>query len=225
MQVIPKHISGIYSIVNKTNNKFYIGSAVDIRERIYIHFGKLRKNQHHSSYLQSAYNKYGESNFDVKILSTCPKEYLIKLEQWFIDTQKPNYNICKVAGSLLGITKSESSKQKLRETHKRKFKTEGTRKLNLQQIEEIKQLLLNGELQINIANNYNVSVSVISKLKNKLNIDFRNSYENRKSKNKYEKYPESYINELKQKLKNEGCSVYKFIKDNNLKQTFYKLLK
>ena len=68
MQVIPKHISGIYSIVNKTNNKFYIGSAVDIRERIYIHFGKLRKNQHHSSYLQSAYNKYGESNFDVKIL-------------------------------------------------------------------------------------------------------------------------------------------------------------
>ena len=54
---------GIYCIQNKLNNKQYIGSSADISKRLKEHFRKLRKKEHHSYHLQSAFNKYGEDNF------------------------------------------------------------------------------------------------------------------------------------------------------------------
>lgn len=59
---------GIYQILNLINNKCYIGQSVDIKNRIYNHFGNLRANIHHNSHLQSSFNKYGEEHFKVNIL-------------------------------------------------------------------------------------------------------------------------------------------------------------
>ena len=55
--------SGIYRIRNLTNNKFYIGSAVNLNKRKNQHFHYLRNNKHHNKPLQNSYNKYGESSF------------------------------------------------------------------------------------------------------------------------------------------------------------------
>ena len=104
--------SGIYKITNIITNKIYIGSAVNFYKRFYLHLNMLNNNKHHSKYLQKSWIKYGKENFKFEILATCPKEYLIKLEQWFIDNLKPEYNTCKIAGSLLGFKKSEESKLK-----------------------------------------------------------------------------------------------------------------
>lgn len=92
-----KDISGIYKITNLINNKFYIGSGKCIRKRFYHHKTMLKHNKHTNSYLQRSWNKYGENNFKFEILVICPKEYRIKLEQWFLDNMKPDYNICKNA--------------------------------------------------------------------------------------------------------------------------------
>jgi group I intron endonuclease len=106
--------SGIYQIRNATNEKIYIGSAVNITARWNKHLVNLRKTKHHNLYLQNAYNKYGEENFEFSILEYCEKEYLIEREQYYLDTLCPEYNICKKAYSCLGIKHTEEEREKMR---------------------------------------------------------------------------------------------------------------
>lgn len=109
-----KSKSGIYRIINVITNKSYIGSSVNFYKRMKKHSQDLIKNKHHSSYLQNSYNKYGKENFVFEIIAFCPKEYIIKLEQWFLDNLKPEYNIRTNAKSNLGLKMSASTKEKLR---------------------------------------------------------------------------------------------------------------
>lgn len=103
--------SGIYAIQNIINLKCYIGSATNLHRRFIEHQSALNRNEHYNSYLQRSYNKYGENNFKFYILANCPTEYLLKLEQWFIDNIKPEYNILEKSTSVLGFKHSEKTKQ------------------------------------------------------------------------------------------------------------------
>lgn len=105
--------SGVYYIMNKETKAKYIGSAKNFKSRFQIHLSDLKLNKHHSIVLQRAYNKYGAESFSFEKIAFCPPEYLIRLEQWFLDTQKPEYNICKIAGSRLGLKCSDSHKLKV----------------------------------------------------------------------------------------------------------------
>lgn len=103
-----KKKSGIYKIV--INNKFYIGSACNLYQRIHHHKSELLKNKHANTHLQRSFNKH--KYFTFEILAECPKEYLLKLEQWFMDSLKPQYNIRKEAKSNYGLRMSEEQKKK-----------------------------------------------------------------------------------------------------------------
>lgn len=108
-----KKISGIYQIKNKTNNHAYIGSAVDIDGRFRTHKSSLNKKKHHSLYLQRAWDKYGQSNFIFETLERVEVlENLIIREQHYLDERNPEYNICKIAGSCLGVKFSPESNLK-----------------------------------------------------------------------------------------------------------------
>lgn len=54
---------GIYKIINIINNKFYVGSAVDLKRRKTRHFSELRTGKHNNRHLQAAWVKYGEQAF------------------------------------------------------------------------------------------------------------------------------------------------------------------
>ena len=54
---------GIYKIINVINNKFYVGSAVDLKRRKTQHFSELRTSKHNNRHLQAAWDKYGEQAF------------------------------------------------------------------------------------------------------------------------------------------------------------------
>lgn len=54
---------GIYKIINVINNKFYVGSAVDLKRRKARHFSELRTGKHNNRHLQAAWQKYGEAAF------------------------------------------------------------------------------------------------------------------------------------------------------------------
>jgi group I intron endonuclease len=54
---------GIYKIINVINNKFYVGSAVDLKRRKTRHFSELRTGKHNNRHLQAAWVKYGEQAF------------------------------------------------------------------------------------------------------------------------------------------------------------------
>ena len=98
---------GIYKITNLLNNKFYIGSSCDIRARKYLHFSMLKNNKHHSPILQRVYDKYGKKYLLFEIIEECDIENLIEKEQYYLDTLKPEYNCCKIAGRTDGIISSK----------------------------------------------------------------------------------------------------------------------
>lgn len=106
---------GIYKITNTINNKFYIGSSVNLTRRKAEHKYRRKLNIIHNSAIRSAVLKYGEDNFIFEILETVDcKSKLQNLEQYYIDLLNPDYNIRKFAQSNRGIKCSESQLQHLR---------------------------------------------------------------------------------------------------------------
>lgn len=125
------HKTGVYEIVNIITNERYIGSASRVGKSnslsgFYVRFDKhkllLKNNKHYNIHLQRSYNKYGENNFNFNVLSICPSEYCIKLEQWFLDNLKPEYNIRKIADSNKGIKFTAEHKEKLSKSIKNSLK-------------------------------------------------------------------------------------------------------
>jgi len=106
--------SGIYEILNTANGKRYVGSAVDLKRRKRDHWRELRRNCHYNRYLQRSWNKYGAGAFVFKVLHILYSENLIAIEQGEIDA-KGEYNIAPVAGSCLGIERSQEYKDRMRQ--------------------------------------------------------------------------------------------------------------
>jgi group I intron endonuclease len=66
--------------------------------------------------LQNAFNKYGEENFEFKVILYCERNELTYYEQNLVDLWNPEYNICKICvTNRLGIKHTEKSKQKMSE--------------------------------------------------------------------------------------------------------------
>jgi len=54
------------------------------------------------SIINNALLKYGYAKFSLEILEYCEPIKCIKREQYYFDLFKPEYNLLKTAGSLLG---------------------------------------------------------------------------------------------------------------------------
>lgn len=78
-------ICGIYSIENIVNHKKYIGQSVNIKSRWRHHKTDLNSGIHDNDYLQKSWNKYGEQNFEFKILEECSNDELNERERYYID--------------------------------------------------------------------------------------------------------------------------------------------
>lgn len=65
---------GLYKLINIVNNKFYVGSAVDLKRRKMRHFSELRKGKHNNRHLQAAWNKYGEQAFVFAVIEDVAPE-------------------------------------------------------------------------------------------------------------------------------------------------------
>jgi group I intron endonuclease len=108
-------IVGIYKITNVVNNKCYIGSSKNIIKRWSEHRRQLKNGNHHSKYLQRAYDKYGIENFKYEIICECNEYELLILEQKYFNELMPEYIIHKEAGRAIGFKHSEETKKLLRE--------------------------------------------------------------------------------------------------------------
>jgi len=143
--------SGIYKIINLTNNKFYIGSSRNIRQRWSKHRSLLRKGVHENKHLQNAWILYGEQNFEFVILEEVDEKMLLSREQDLIDETKCcereiGYNKAenasspmkgrkhtkevkrKISNSLKGRKHSEETKRKISEATKGKIVSEESKK-------------------------------------------------------------------------------------------------
>ena len=121
-------ISGIYKIQSKIKpERIYIGSAVNVKKRWINHRCDLRENKHGNNKFQNHFNKYGEQDLIFTIVELCFPEFLTAREQYYINKLKPYFNICKIAGSPLGIKHSEETRKKCSKAKKGKHLSEETK--------------------------------------------------------------------------------------------------
>jgi len=83
----------IYKIENRVNGGCYIGSTVNPKNRWMHHRTSLRKGRHHSFVLQKAWDKYGESCFEFKVLLECSEADRLFYEKLCMPLQK--YNVLR----------------------------------------------------------------------------------------------------------------------------------
>lgn len=88
--------SGIYRIVD-LKGRSYIGSSENIKRRWQQHSNELRKNKHENRKLQAYYNKYGKDSIHLEIVELTELDLIVR-EQFYIDSLKPKYNHCLIAG-------------------------------------------------------------------------------------------------------------------------------
>lgn len=68
----------IYKIRNVVNQKFYVGSTTNMKERARTHRNRLRRGKHHAAHLQAAWNKYGEECFVFEVVEEVPTVELLR---------------------------------------------------------------------------------------------------------------------------------------------------
>ena len=112
--------TGIYVIRNKINNKVYIGQSTNVNGRWRQHLSHLRRNIHHNEHLQSAWNKYGEINFEFSILELCDISCMDELERFYIskyNSMNANFGYNRESGGNLKKKSSKETKEKISKNH------------------------------------------------------------------------------------------------------------
>jgi group I intron endonuclease len=114
-----KNLSGIYLILNKVTLDYYIGSAAT--DRFYSRFSNHLLYFHGSKILKLAVRKYKLSQFAFIILELFPEivnkennKKLLDLEDFYLKSLLPNYNILTEAGSSFGYKHTEISRLKMK---------------------------------------------------------------------------------------------------------------
>src|ERR1700753_2531406 len=107
-----KQISGIYMILNKITLDYYIGSAST--NRMYSRFTKHLIYFTGSKIVKLAIKKYNLSNFAFLVLEIFPNivtqknnKQLLDLEDFYLKSLLPNYNILTEAGNSFGYKHTE----------------------------------------------------------------------------------------------------------------------
>jgi len=113
-----KNLSGVYLIFNKITGDYYIGSAST--NRFYARFSNHLLYFRGSKILKHAVRKYNLSNFSFLILELFPEivnkennKKLLDMEDFYLKSLLPNYNILTEAGSSFGYKHTELDRIKM----------------------------------------------------------------------------------------------------------------
>ena len=120
-----KGISGIYLILNKVTLDYYIGSAAT--DRFYARFSNHLIYFRGSKIVKNAVKKYKLSNFAFLILELFldnggivnkeNNKQLLNLEDFYLKSLLPNYNILTEAGSSFGYKHTEIDRIKMKSNY------------------------------------------------------------------------------------------------------------
>lgn len=117
-----RSVSGIYLILNKTTLSYYIGSAST--GKFYARFSNHLFYFIGSKVVKSAVRKYGICHFAFMVLELFPEvvtkennKKLLDLEDYYLKSFLPDYNILTEAGNSFGYKHSEITRIKLRENY------------------------------------------------------------------------------------------------------------
>lgn len=108
---------GVYVITNKINGLIYVGSTVRFRQRFKRHRYDIARGKG-SPHFANAWKKYGSNAFDFSPVIVCERHELLFYEQMLIDgleacNPTKGYNLSPTASSVLGIKRSNETKERL----------------------------------------------------------------------------------------------------------------
>ena len=113
------NLSGVYLILNKVTLDYYIGSAST--NKFYVRFSNHMLNFHGSRIVKAAVRKYKISEFAFIVLELFSEvvtkennKELLDLEDFYLKSLLPNYNILTEAGSSFGYKHTEITRIKMK---------------------------------------------------------------------------------------------------------------
>jgi group I intron endonuclease len=138
---VPKK-AGVYEFRNKVNNKVYIGSSKNIYYRLKDHLKTLHTQRHYNKHFQYSWDKYGEENFEFRVVEFCDVQEILVLEQKYIEltnacNKKYGYNIMPNALNNSGYKWTEEER-----IRRSKYEHEKYHKLSDESKEKIRQQLI-----------------------------------------------------------------------------------
>jgi group I intron endonuclease len=117
-----KNLSGIYLILNLVTMDYYVGSAST--NKFYARFSNHLFNLNGSKVVKAAVRKYKIYNFAFIILELFPEvvnkennKKLLDLEDYYLKSLLPNYNILTEAGNSFGYKHSEIYRIKMSDNY------------------------------------------------------------------------------------------------------------
>ncbi len=175
--------SGIYMIRNQKTGHKYIGQNVNLKYRIRRHRQQLMDNVHINDYMQKHHNKYGAENFSFEIIEACEIENLDSREVYWIEyydsmNRKKGYNL-ESGGNPQKVLSEETKEKKKRGKNNPMYGKKwnekqrinitlanraNSKKLTESDVAEIKRKIANGSTQKQVAEEYNLHISTVSKI-------------------------------------------------------------
>lgn len=174
--------SGIYIIRNTVNGKVYIGQSRRISNREYSHFHALEKGTHYNKHLQRSYNTYGRDAFVFEVIEWCDVSELDEREKYYIkeyDSMNINKGYNNEGGGNVGKEVSERMREAKRGANNpmygkkpsketieklRKSARGHNTKLTEEQVYQLKEDLVNGIPQKEVADKYGLTVAAVGKI-------------------------------------------------------------
>ena len=111
--------AGIYQIRQISNGRLYIGqTSQSFKKRYWFHRSQLRRHMHDNRYLQSAWDKYGEDDFEFSVVEVCERDktYILEREVYYIQkygTFGDGFNLTVGGEGASGYTPSAETRRKI----------------------------------------------------------------------------------------------------------------
>ena len=119
IQIQTEGLSGVYLILNKITLDYYVGSAST--NKIYVRFSNHLMYFRGSKIVKLAVKKYDITNFAFMVLELFPEvvnkennKKLLDMEDFYLKSLLPNYNILTEAGSSFGYKHTEITRIKMK---------------------------------------------------------------------------------------------------------------
>ena len=133
------NLPGIYKLIDLESGKFYFGSSINIKRRIWQHAYRFKRGNHSNPIMQAIWNKNSNRLMCqiIHILHNADKDMLLIAEQAVLDAcgvgSNPYcMNVLIKANSHLGVKRRPESIEKLRKVHLgRKLSDEHKQKLRM----------------------------------------------------------------------------------------------
>ena len=133
-QTDTKYKSGVYCWINLLDGKYYIGSSLNLNNKINDYFQDWYYKDRTNVIIVRAILKYGLGNFALLILdclrsfaASNEKENTLVKEQFWLDKLKPDYNILTQADNSTGFKHSTEIRDTLVQSRNRTSDTKGFR--------------------------------------------------------------------------------------------------